>query len=75
VFTDVHLSFYISVFISALFGRISGLYGPTDLSGNTRDSLPTESEDTSYSFSPVLTNPCSIENVFADFDSDFLPPG
>jgi hypothetical protein len=51
------------------------LYGSTDLAGNTRDSLPTESEDISYPFSPVLANPSSIENLFADFGSDFLPPG
>ena len=69
---NIHFSFS---FLSALFGRIAGLYGPMDLAGNRRDSLSTESEDNSYPFSPVLTNLGNVDDIFADFDSDFLPPG
>lgn len=64
-----------SLFTSALFGRISGLYSASEM--NLLDGP--DFRDPEYPISPPCLDDNKDENEsvmsYADFDSDFLPPG
>ena len=63
---------------TALFGRINGLYGSNDSDdkdGNGRKPGSADMEDAGYPVSPLPGKSNKIDNIFVDFDSDFMPPG
>ena len=57
--------------ILALFGRISGLYSATEIDHLDGPNF----RDPEYPISPLSVHGNKSAMSYADFDSDFLPPG